>query len=147
MTLRNVISAVEQTIQTAGYARAPENFTLDRVPASSAHCSYTLGRLEIRPRYLGSGVADYLGARLPLLILFRVHGPHNASGSFAEAYLDVLDAYQELESALVSDQLQESGENNAVEFAVLQPLLSTDSQEYLLLSITLALDVMRHMNT
>ena len=147
MSLRSVITAVEEIMVAAGCARAAENFTLDRVPASTSHCSYTLGRLEIRPRYFSGGVADYLGARLPILVAFRVHGPHNSPGTFSEAYLQALDTYEKLEKALVANQLSEHGENNSIDHSILQPLLGAGSQEYLLLSITLTIDVLRDMTT
>ena len=50
MSLRSVIAAAESILADAGYSRAADNFTLERVPASVAHLSYTLGRLELRPR-------------------------------------------------------------------------------------------------
>ena len=145
MPLRSVIESAEAALAAAGYSRAAENFTLERVPASVAHRSYTLGRLDLRPRYVGGNTADYLGARLPLLIAFRVHGDHNPSGSFAEAYLQAADAFEALEDALVAAQPGSSGENNSIESALLQPLLGSGAQEYLLLSINLSIDLLRPM--
>ena len=145
MALRAAIEAVESMLAGKGYARAADNFTLERVPASVAHRSYTLGRLELRPRYAGGNVADYLGARLPVLVAWRVHGAHNPGGSFAEAYLQATDAFEELEDALVAGQAGAAGENNSIESAVLQPLLGAGAQEYLLLSLVLAVDVLRKM--
>jgi len=99
----------------------------------------------LRPRYLGGDVADYLGARLPILVAFRVHGPHNPSGSFAEAYLQAVDAFEQLEDALVAGRLDAGGANNAIESAMLQPLLGAGAQEYLLLSLNLSIDLLRPM--
>ncbi len=136
MALRGVIADVESILVAERFSRAADNFTPECLPASIAHKSYTLGRLELRPRYLGSDAADYLGAHLPILIALRVHGSHNPSGSLAEAYLQAVDAFEQLEDALVD-------EDSAVAAADIQPLLGAGEQEFLLLSITLSMSLLR----
>ena len=146
MPLKSAINAIEQILVSEGYTRAKENFTLDRVASSTAHRSYTLGSLEIRPRYLAANVADYLGARLPILILFRVHGPHNPDASYQQAYLQAVEAFQQIENALVAGQLSQYGENVVIDNALFQPLAGNDNQEYILLTIHLSFDLLRSMN-
>lgn len=145
--LRDVLSSVESSLSSLGYNRAKLNFTLENVPRSIAHCSYTFGEAAIQPEYLDNNRADYgLGeSSIALMILWKVRGSHNASGSYQEGYLDLLDAYEELETALVKNQPQNFGENNLFGSAAISPLYGEDNQEYLLLSIELILDAIREM--
>ncbi len=145
--LRDIISSIETALSGLSYPRAKLNFTLDHVPRSVAHKSYTFGEAQIQPEYLNSNRADYGSAEtsIALMILWKVRGSHNASGSYQEGYLDLLDAYEQLEDALVKNQTQSYGENNLFAGAVISPLYTEDSQEYLLLTIDIILDAIREM--
>lgn len=143
-TLRAVVSAVESILVSQGYCRAAVNFTLDAVPASTGHRTFTLAGARIAPLYQAANISDYAGSVLGVLILWKARGDHNASGRFQESFLDLLDAYEELETALVKNQPRLNDENNIIASASIAPLL-LDGQDWLVLDIELNLDALRAM--
>lgn len=142
-TLREVVHGVEGVLEALGYRRATANFSLEQAPASLGHRCYTFAEARIAPRYFAANIADYEGSALALLILWKAKGSHNASGSFQEAFLDLLDAWEELETALVKNQPGGAGENNLVTSALIAPLATENNQDWLVLSIDLNLDALR----
>ena len=145
MTLRSVMADVEAILVEQGCSRAKHNFNLELVPRSTIHKSYTLGRAAIAPRYLASNIADYLGTSLEILVAWKVHGDHNSAGTFAEGYLDLIDFYETLETALVKSQLQSNQENNIIQSAGITSLIIEEEQDFLLLQLNIVLDALREM--
>lgn len=146
-TLRNTVDAVETQLTGLSYTRSKLNFTLEHVPRSVAHRSYTFGRAIITPAYLAGNTSDYahLGPfQIPLLILWKARGSHNTAATFQEAYLDALDAYEAIEVELVKNQSQAYQENNLIQSAEITPLIS-DDQDLLLINIVLNIDVVRKL--
>lgn len=146
-TLRSALSAIETQLNGLGYSRSKLNFTIEGVPRSVAHRSYTFGPAQINPAYLAGNTADYAYLapfQVDLLILWKAKGTHNTSGTFQEAYLDALDAFEALETELVKNQGQSVQENNLIAGAGLAPVIA-DEQDFLLLTLTLNIDVIRTM--
>jgi hypothetical protein len=146
-TLRNTISAVETQLTGLGYTRAKLNFMVEEVPSSIAHKSYSFGQATAQPAYHSGNTADYAYVapfQVPILILWRVKGSHNASGTYQEGYLDALDAFEALESELVKNQLQANQENNLIASMALSPLI-VNEQDLLLITIMLNIDVVRSL--
>lgn len=145
--LRSVLAAVETILVEQSYTRAKENFTLDQVPRTKSHKAYTFGPASIRPSYVASNCVDYLNTVASLLIMWKVHGSHNADGTQAEGYLDALDEFEGLEDALVRDQLRANDEHIAFGDTALEPWFSEgEGQDYLLITIPLVFDVARDMD-
>ena len=146
-TLRSTLSAIETQLTGLGYTRSKLNFTLEEAPKSFAHKAYTFGLAQINPGYLAGNTADYnylAPFQIDLLVLWKTHGSHNAAGTFQEAYLDAIDAFEELETELVKNQLQANQENNLIASAELRPLVS-EVPDLLLIDIRLNIDVVREM--
>ena len=143
--LRLSLEGVETILAAQGYTRAAENFHLNRQPRCVAHKSYTFGIGSIRPRYLAHNKADYLGTVVPLIIMWMVHGDHNTSGTQTEAYKDILDEFELLETAIVKNQLRDNDEEIVFGESVLDPWFSEDNQDILMLTIPLVFDATRSM--
>jgi len=143
--IRQIITDIEQILASLGYRRAKENFTLSLVPRSVAHKSYTFGQALLAPVYLCSNRTDYSGSTFVLNIAWKVFGPHNAARTFQEGYLELLDAYEQLEDALVKTQLMNNSENNSLSEAQITPLLTEERQDILLLTVRLSVDAVRLM--
>ena len=143
--LRSVVESIETQLQAMNYSRSSLNFTLENVPTSIAHKSYTFGEFSGIAQYHSGNRADYLDTILPLLVLWKVRGTHNASGTYQEGYLDALDAIEEIETELVKNQPQANSENNRIENFSITPLFGDDEQEYLLLTIEIIFDAIRDM--
>lgn len=143
--LRSTISAVETQLTGLGYTRSKLNFTVEEVPRSVAHKAYSFGPAQINPAYLAGNTADYAYLapfQVSLLILWKARGSHNTTGTYQEAYLDALDAFEALETELVKNQAQANKENNLIAAADISPLF-VDQQDLLLLTIVLNIDVVR----
>ncbi len=144
-TLRSVISAMETILTAQGYTRAKENFTLEQVPKSIIHQAYTFGDMAILPAYVSGNYVDYLGTTMELRIAWSTHGSHNATHTLQEALLDIADAYEALETAMVKDQLGGNAEEITFGACRISPLLGEENQYYLLLAIPIVFDVRREM--
>ena len=145
--LRGVIESIETILVAQGYKRAGLNFTLDHVPESVAHKRYTFGIPTIQVDYPSNNRADYEGTIFPLLILWKIRTSENNNGTQQEAMLDVLDAIEGLEDALVKGQLAANNDNNLFDSVVIsEPTDTRAATEYLMLTINMAIDTIRDMN-
>lgn len=143
--LSAVIGDIETILQAQGYTRAKENFTLDRQPMTVIHKSYTFGQSRFNPKYPTYQAADYIDSSVSLLIMWQVFGDHNAAVTSAEGYLDALDAFETLESAVVKDQEHNQNEDVTVSGFQMDPWESDDNQDLILMTITLNIDAYRDL--
>ena len=143
--LRLSLEGVETILAAQGYTRSTENFHLNRQPRSVAHKSYTFGNGRVRPQYPAHNKADYIGTVVPLLIMWMVHGDHNTTGTQAEAYKDILDEFESLETAIVKNQLHSNNEDVTFGETGIDPWFSEDNQDILMLTISLVFDAYRSM--
>jgi len=142
--LRSAIEDVGTILEGLGCVRTELNFTLDQVPASTAHKAYTFGRLHGTPQYYANNTEDLAGTILPVLIAWQAKGDHNSTGTFNEGYLDAADFYITARTALVKNQSQNQDENNTVGDFDIAPLI-VDIQDYILIQINVVLDIVDEM--
>ena len=77
--------------------------------------------------------------------MWMVHGDHNTSGTQTEAYKDLLDEFELLETAIVNDQLRGNDEDITFGESMQTPWFSEDNQDILMLTIPLVFDATRSM--
>ncbi len=145
--LRGVIESIETILVAQGYTRAELNFTLDHVPDSVGHKRYTFGIPVFKVNYQGNNLADYEDTIWPVMILWRIRTSENSDGTQQEALLDLLDAIEILEDALVKGQLAANDDNNLFDSIIIsEPTDSSAATNYLMLTINIAIDTIREMD-